>query len=187
VPRKIIVEIAMSADGFIARPDGAVDWLDRPRPKHQYGMEVFHGSIDTIILGRKTYEWALDFQRQSKVRSVFDTRVKHYVFTRSLPPSAAVKEVEFVAGPVKAFAGRLRQQPGKNIWMMGGGDIIASFLDEGEIDEFNIKVIPTFIGEGIPLVAPRHRNLPLTLTSLKQFEDGVVALHYAVPRESRTI
>jgi len=66
--------------------------------------------------------------------------------------------------------------------MMGGAGIIASFLDEQEIDEFMIHVIPKFIGEGIPLIAPRHRNVPLTLVSCTKFADGVVKLHYAVSK-----
>ena len=82
--------------------------------------------------------------------------------------------------PIRAFAKRLRAAPGKNIWMMGGPGLIASFLDEGEIDEFIVHVVPIFIGEGIPLVAPRHRNVPLTLVDTKSFPDGVVRLHYAV-------
>jgi dihydrofolate reductase len=69
--------------------------------------------------------------------------------------------VEFVSEPIKAFATRLREKKGKHIWMMGGAGIIASFLDEGEIDEFMIHVIPKFIGEGIPLIAPGRRNVPL--------------------------
>jgi len=63
---------------------------------------------------------------------------------------------------------------------MGGGEIIASFLDEGAIDEFIISVVPTFIGEGIPLIAPRHREVPLRLLSVKRFPDGVVQLQYQV-------
>jgi dihydrofolate reductase len=66
--------------------------------------------------------------------------------------------------------------------MMGGGDIIASFLDEGAIDEFILTVIPTFIGEGIPLLSPRHRQGSLRLLGVQQFPDGVVQLHYEVPR-----
>jgi dihydrofolate reductase len=66
--------------------------------------------------------------------------------------------------------------------MMGGGGIVASFLDEGAIDEFVIHLIPTFIGEGIPLIAPRHRTVPLKLLSVKKFSDGVVRLHYALVR-----
>jgi len=81
---------------------------------------------------------------------------------------------------IKAFATRLRAKKGKDIWIMGGAGIIASFLDEGEIDEFIINLIPIFIGEGIPLTAPRHRNVPLILISCKKFRDGVVKLHYAV-------
>ncbi len=70
--------------------------------------------------------------------------------------------------------------------MMGGGGLIASFLDEGEIDEFIIHVIPTFIGEGIPLIAPRHRTVPLKLLSTKKYSDGVVRLHYAVMKSDTT-
>ena len=80
----------------------------------------------------------------------------------------------------KRSATRLRQKKGKDIWMMGGAGIIASFLDEGEIDEFMIYVIPTFIGEGIPLIAPDRRTVPLKLIACAKFTDGVVKLRYAV-------
>jgi len=178
--RKIIVYIATSADGFIARSDGSVDWLDRPSPKGNYGMGAFYKSIDTILWGRKTCDMVLDFQKKGVAGSAFDTKVRNYVFTRSLPQSPAPAGVEFVSEPIKAFATRLRKRKGKDIWMMGGAGIIASFLDEGEIDEFMIHVIPTFIGEGIPLIAPDRRTLPLKLVSCTKFTDGVVKLHYAV-------
>jgi len=178
--RRIIVWIATSADGFIARPDGSFDWLDRPRPKGNYGMDAFYKSIDTTLWGRKTCDLALDFQKKGVAGAAFDTRVKNYVFTRGRRQS--VPGVEFVNQPIKAFASRLRKQKGKNIWIMGGAGIIASFLDAGEIDEFIILVIPKMIGEGIPLSAPRHRNLPLRLLASKKFPDGVVKLHYAVGR-----
>lgn len=181
--RKIIAEMAVSADGFIARPDGSVDWLDRPTPKGGYGMAEFYRSIDTILWGRKTYEVALEFQKKGIPGSAFDTKIKNYVFTRTLPESAAAPGVEFVKEPVRDFATCLRATPGKNVWMMGGGGITASFLDEGEIDEFSLMVIPVFIGEGIPLIAPRHRNLPLKLLECKNFSDGVVRLHYAVQKQ----
>lgn len=182
--RKIIVYIATSADGYIARADGSVDWLNRPSPKGNYGMGVFYKSIDTILWGRKTYDMALEFQKKGVTGSAFDTRVKNYVFTRSPLPSAAPAGVEFANRPIKAFTNRLREQKGKDIWMMGGAGIIASFLDEGEIDEFIIHVIPTFIGEGIPLIAPRHRTIPLTLLSCHPYSDGVLRLHYAVLRKT---
>ena len=178
--RKIIVYIATSADGFIARLDGSVDWLDRPQPKGNYGMGIFYKSIDTILWGRKTCDMVLEFQKKGLAGAAFDTRVKNYVFTRGRLPSAVPAGVQFVNEPVKTFATRLREQKGKNVWMMGGAGIIASFLDEQEIDEFMIHVIPKFIGEGIPLTAPRHRSVPLTLISCTKFADGVVRLHYAV-------
>jgi dihydrofolate reductase len=178
--RKIIVYIATSADGFIARSDGSVDWLDRPSPKGNYGMGAFYKSIDTILWGRKTCDTALDFQKKGVAGSAFDTKVKNYVFTRSLPQSPAPPGVEFVNEPIKPFATRLRKKKGKDIWMMGGAGIIASFLDEGEIDSFMIHVIPTFIGEGIPLIAARRRTVPLKLISSAKFPDGVVKLHYTV-------
>ena len=179
--RKIIVYIATSADGYIARPDGNVDWLNRSRPKGNYEMGAFMKSIDTILWGRKTYETTLGFGQSSSMG--YGAKIKNYIFT-SDPKRFDDSELEFVNEPVKEFTTHLRAQPGKDIWMMGGGGIIASFLDEGELDEFIIHVIPTFIGEGIPLIAPRHRLVPLKLLSVRDYPDGVVRLHYEVERES---
>jgi len=177
--RRIIVMIATSADGFIARKDGAVDWLDRPRVKGDYGMGEFWKSIDTILWGRKTYDMILKFQKEGKAAPDMFGGMKNYAFSRR-PPRKVLDGFEFVKEPIKEFCKSLRSEKGKNVWMMGGGGIIASFLDAGEIDEFIISVIPTFIGEGIPLIAPRHRTVPLKLLSCKKFSDGVVRLHYAV-------
>jgi dihydrofolate reductase len=179
--RKIIVYIATSADGFIARKNGAVDWLDRPDTAGDYGMGKFWKSIDTILFGRKTYDMSLKFVKEGKATPDMFAGAKNYAFSRK-PPKKVLFGFEFVKEPIKKFAKRLRNQKGKDIWMMGGGGIIASFLDAGEIDEFIIHVIPTFIGEGIPLIAPRHRTIPLKLISVKKFSDGVVRLHYVVTR-----
>lgn len=174
--RKIIVEIATSADGYIARRNGDVDWLDRPSPKGNYGMGEFFKTIDTILWGRKTYSKGIEMGMKS---GSFGPKVKNLLFSRH-PQAVLLPDFEYARGPIKAFAQNLRQQRGKDIWMMGGGELIASFLDEGEIDEFSIKVIPVFIGEGIPLIAPRHRTVPLKLLSTKKFSDGVVHLNYRV-------
>jgi len=177
--RKIIVYIATSADGYIARPNGDVEWLNRRPRKSDYGMRAFYSSIDTILFGRKTYDWALSYQRKHRTPSVFDKKVANYIFSHN-PPKKVAPGVEFVTQSIKAFARRLRATPGKNIWMMGGGEIIASFLDAGEIDQFDIHVIPVFIGKGIPLIAPRHRDIPLRLRSTKKYPDGVVRLRYEI-------
>lgn len=183
--RKIIVHIATSADGFIARKDGAVDWLDRPRVKGDYGMGQFFKSIDTILWGRKTYDMVLKFLKEGKATPDMYAGVKNYAFSRR-PPKKILDGFEFVKEPIKKFAKRLRAQKGKDIWMMGGAGIIGSFLDEGAIDEFVIHVIPTFIGEGIPLIAPGRRTMPLELMATKKFSDGVVRLHYAVGRPRKS-
>jgi len=174
--RNFIVYVAVSADGFIARPDGAVDWLERPRPQGNYGMGTFYRSIDTCVLGRKTYDLSVSFGMAGGYAGK-----KNYVFSRTLS-KAASPEVSVVSEDVTAFAERLRSEKGKDIWLVGGAEIVAAFLDVGQVDEFIIHVIPTMIGEGIPLVAPRHRNLPLKLLVTKSFTDGVVKLHYAVRR-----
>jgi len=180
--RKIIVYIATSADGYIARPDGDVEWLNRRPRRVDYGMRAFYRTIDTILWGRKTYDWLVDYyNRTGRKGEMFDTKLANYVFSKK-PPQRDTPGVEFVSEPVKAFAQRLRAAPGKHIWMMGGGELIASFLDAGEIDEFDIHVIPTLIGEGIPLVAPGHRDVALRLRSAKKYPDGVVRLRYEVAR-----
>ena len=183
--RRIIVHIAMSADGYIARPDGDVEWLNRLPPDADYGMKKFYSTIDTILWGRKTYDWLLAYyKKQGKTTGLFDTKVANYGFSRN-PPKRPAAGVQFVSEPVKAFARRLRAMPGKQIWMMGGAGLIASFLDAGEIDEFDIHVIPVFIGEGIPLVAPRHRDVPLRLRSSRTYPDGSVRLRYEVLPRAR--
>jgi len=179
--RKIIVNIATSADGYIARTDGSLDWLTgRPTPKGFYGLPKFSRLIDTKILGRRTFDQSLN------MGASFNADDVHYVFSRQPPPGSVPAGVQFVTESIRGFAERLRKQTGKNIWMMGGGEIIGSFLDEDAIDEFIISIVPTFIGEGIPLIAPRHRELPLQLLAMQRFSDGVVQLHYAVKLQSRS-
>lgn len=119
--RKIIVRIAASADGFIARGDGSFDWLNRPHPKGNYGMDTFYKTIDTILWGRKTCDMALEFQKKGVAGTGFDTRVKNYVFTCSPLPAATPAGVEFVNEPIKAFATGLREKKGKTHLDHGGG------------------------------------------------------------------
>jgi dihydrofolate reductase len=178
--RKIIVHIATSVDGYIARRDGAIDWLtNRPAPKGFYGMPRFAKTVDAKILGRRTFDDSL------KMGAHFSAADLHYVFSRQPPPRTVPAGVRFVTQDIGGFVKELRARPGKNIWLMGGGQIIAAFLDEGAIDEIVISVVPAIIGEGIPLVAPRHRDVPLRLRATKAFPDGVVQLHYDVARAGR--
>ena len=174
-PRKIIVHIATSADGYIARADDDMEWLiNRPAPKGFYGLPAFERTIDTKLLGRRTFDWSL------KMAAPFGGKTQDFVFTHCPPNGPWPRGVQFVTEPVNDFVDRLRGTAGKNIWLMGGGGLIASFLDAAAIDEFIVSIVPVFIGEGIPLIAPRHRTTPLTLRSVTPFPDGVVQVHYDV-------
>jgi len=175
--RKIIVYIATSADGFIARPDGDVGWLDRPRVAGNYGMNEFYRSIDTVLMGRKTYEIGLKLGQTSYPGK------RNFIFSRTLRQSAGT-DVEFIAEDAGEFVKNLRTSPGKNVWLVGGSELIASLLDFGQVDEFIIHVIPLLIGAGIPLIEQRHRAVPLALLSARSFADGVVRLHYCVERRT---
>jgi dihydrofolate reductase len=169
------VHIATSADGYIARPDGDLEWLTaRPKPAGFYGIAEFMQSIDTKVVGRKTYEASLGMGAK------FDSKRRTIVCSRHPRPKDAPPGVEFTDEAIGVFVNRLRQSQGKNIWLMGGGEIIASFLEAQAIDEFVISVVPIFIGDGIPLTARRHLDVPLSLRSTERFEDGLVQLRYAV-------
>ena len=177
--RKVVVHIGTSADGYIARPDGNLEWLtSRPKPKGFYGLSDFMKSIDAKLLGRKTYEMSL------RMGAKFDSTRRTIVFSRHATPVDAPSGVEFVNAAIGPFVSQLREQPGKDIWLMGGGELIASFLDEQAVDEFVITMAPVFIGDGIPLLARRHRHVPLDLRSVERFDDGVIQLRYRLQNDA---
>ena len=173
--RKFIAYLATSADGFIARPDGDVTWLDRPRPDDDYGMPAFLRSVDTVLMGRMTWEAG-----QKLGGSVVEGK-RNIVLSRTLPsygcPGATVENVE-----PAIFAEKLRSEKGGNVWLMGGANVFGSFLHADALDELIIHVVPVLIGTGISLVGPKATQAELTLRSTRRFADGVVRLHYDVVR-----
>ena len=179
--RKVVCYIATSADGYIARPDGTFDWLTRPRGEAtgpaDYGFDDFYKTIDTVIWGRTTWDQVQTFPDAAD----FGGDRTNYVFTTH-PPRETKPGVVYLNEPVKPFMERLRAQPGKDIWMMGGGKVIAAFLDAGEIDEFIVHVMPVYLGAGIPLIAPLQRDVEMDLIDTKTYGNAVVMLHYAVQR-----
>jgi dihydrofolate reductase len=177
--RKIIAYLATSADGFIARPDGDVSWLDRPRPADEYGMPAFLRSVDTIVMGRVTWDVG------QKLGGTVVEGKRNIILSRSLPfhaiPGATVENIE----PAD-LAARLRSEKGRNVWLMGGADVFGSFLSAGALDELIIHVVPVLIGTGITLLDPVARQTELKLKSTRKFADGVVRLHYVIDREAST-
>lgn len=170
--RKIIAYLATSVDGFIARPDGSVDWLDRPRPRGNYGMGAFIHSIDTVVMGRATYDVG------KKLGAPIWSGAKNIILSRTLAPET-VKDAIVEKGDVRRLADRWRKEDGRDIWLMGGAKVFGEFLDAGALDELIIHMVPVLIGAGIPLFDPKRRTSPLELVSTKKFSDGVVRLHYA--------
>ena len=174
--RKLIAYLATSVDGFIARPDGDVAWLDRPRPADGYGMHTFLRSVDTVVMGRVTWEVG------QKLGGAVVEGKRNIVLSRTLPsygcPGATVENIE-----PAAFAEKLRSEKGRNVWLMGGADVFGSFLAAGALDELVIHVVPVLIGTGIPLLDAQPRQAELTLRSTRRFADGVVKLHYDIDHD----
>ena len=137
-------------------------------------MGTFYRSIDTCVLGRKTYEQSVKFGMADGYSGK-----KNYLLSRTLT-KAASRKVSVINDDVAVFVERLRAEKGRHIWLVGGAELIASLLDAVAVDEFIIHVIPQMIGDGIPLVSSRHPDLPLKLLACRAFADGVVRLHYAV-------
>ncbi|MBA2503761.1 MAG: dihydrofolate reductase [Pyrinomonadaceae bacterium] len=167
--RKVKLFIAHSLDGYIARPNGSLDWL---AADGDFGMTNFFKSIDTALMGRKTYEATL------KLGGAPDAYkgMTYYVFSRSQESGA--EGFEFISGDIRAFVESLREAKGKNIWLMGGGGLIESFLQENLIDEFILTVFPIILGAGIPLFRGENQQTDLKLIESKSYESGIVQLHY---------
>ncbi|MDQ3256021.1 MAG: dihydrofolate reductase family protein [Acidobacteriota bacterium] len=168
--RKVKLFIANSLDGYIARPDGSVDWLFTDG---DYGMKDFFKSVDTALMGCKTYDWSLKFGGPPDVFK----GMTYYVFSRS-HRSGAVEGVQFVSGDISPFVESLRQAEGKDIWLMGGGELVESFLKERLIDEFILTIHPIVLGAGIPLFRGEGQQTDLKLIKCKSYKSGIVQVHY---------
>ena len=169
--RKLILGLGISLDGYIARPDGSVDFLFMPK---DYSMGPFFASIDTALMGRKTYDVALKMGGGSYNGS----SLKSYVFSHSQPPGARAG-VTFVNESPKTFVKNLRKRSGKNIWLMGGGELARDFLKDDLVDELYLGVVPVLIGEGLPLFPPGFPQREFSLLENKTFSRGMISLKYA--------
>ncbi len=169
---EVILYIATSLDGYIARADGSVDWLSMVNNQEtDYGYADFYARIDAIAMGSRTYEQVLDFDEWPYA----DKRV--FVFThRSL--EAITESVTFTAQSPDEFVKELDFAGVHTLWLAGGGDLIASFLEHRLIDEYILSIIPVVLGDGIPLFKgplPEHR---LELLESTDYKAGLVQLHY---------
>lgn len=172
--RKLILYIATSLDLFIARKNGSVDWLFT---EGEYGYKKFYSSIDTVIMGRKTWETALRFEKEPYVdKTCIVFSKKGYKPTQ--------KYLHVVSKNIPAFVKQLKQKKGKPIWLVGGGQLATLLLNEGLVDEAWLYVHPRILGKGIPLLK-NMKEIPLTLTSTHAFPDGLVEMKYSTKRNKR--
>ena len=176
--RKVVLGLGISLDGYIARPDGAVDFLFMPKG---YSMASFFATIDTALMGRKTY----DVSRKMGGGS-FGPSMAAYVFSRSLSPGER-DGLTFVNDSPAAFIAQLRKRPGKNIWLMGGGELARDFLKADLVDELYLGIVPVLLGEGIPLFPSGFPQRDFTLVENKTYSKGLIALKYerAGPKAKR--
>jgi dihydrofolate reductase len=176
--RKVILAAGVTLDGYIARPNGAVDYLFMPK---DFSMAPFFASIDTIIMGRKTYDVSLQMGEGS-----FGKHIASYVLSRARPPGER-DGVIFVNEPVTQLIDRIRGQraKGKHIWLMGGGQLAQQFLHADLVDEIHLGIVPIALGEGIPLFPPGFPQRNFKLLENNTFSKGLVELKYQRDRRKR--
>lgn len=172
--RKVTFGGANSLDNFFARPDGGADWI-------LWGDEVgeimkdYWTNIDCVVMGRKTYDHAVKSGGGGEMPGV-----SSYVFSRTLPPGKHPAGATVVATDPAAFVRELKAQPGKDICVMGGGELAKCLFEGGVIDEIGFCIHPVLLGAGIPLFHPMNRQIDLELIEARPFKNGCVYVLYRV-------
>jgi dihydrofolate reductase len=173
--RKLILYIAMSLDGYIAKPNDNLDFLSIVEKEGEdYGYAEFIATVDAVIVGRKTYDKVIsmgyDFPHTDK---------DAYILTRT--PRPPVGNVKFYTDDLTVLVNKLKSGKGKNIFCDGGAEIVNELLKSDLIDECIISVIPILVGNGTRLFKDERPEQKLELVSVKSFDTGLIQLHYRRP------
>lgn len=172
--RKLTYGAACSLDGYIARTDGSVDWLHWS-PDVQRLTGQYWESVDTVLMGRKTYDVA-----RAMGGGAYPA-VANYVFSRTLPDDAA-SGVSIVRENAAEMVAALKKGPGRDICLMGGGELARTLFEAGLVDEVGVNIHPIMLGSGIPLFHPLTRELRLELITSESIQGGCIYALYAVMR-----
>lgn len=176
--RKVIYGVGISLDGYIARPDGSVDFLFMPK---DYSMGPFFRRIDAAVMGRKTYEVGLQMSGGDTFNGY---GLKCYVFSKK-QKAGERKGVTFVRESPRQWLANQQGQKAKDIWLMGGGELARDFLQEDLVDELYLGIVPTLIGEGIHALPARFPQREFALVENKSFAKGLIALRYERVRKRK--
>ena len=171
--RSVVLSCGISLDGYIARPDGAVDFLFMPK---DFSMAEFMASIDAAIMGRKTLDVAMQMSGGK-----YKPEMPTYVFSRKRAPGMH-DGCDFVNTSPSQLIEKLRRKPGKDIWLMGGGELAREFLRAGLVDAMHLGVVPVLLGEGIPLFPPGFGQQNFELVENRTYSQGLVMLKYTKTR-----
>jgi dihydrofolate reductase len=183
--RTVTYGAACTLDGFIAGSDGALDWLHFSRDVEKV-MIQYWSTVDAVLMGRKTWQFAAtqDVVDDVSSRGSGIPEVATYLFSRTLREAPA--GVELVASDAGGYVNRLKRQPGKGIYLMGGGELASSLFDAGVIDEVSLNVHPVLLGSGIPFFRPLKRRISLDLIESRTIQGGCVLMTYRVRNSSAT-
>lgn len=173
-PRRVRLFIAASLDGYIAGPKGGIDWLFHDQ---DYGYEAFLASVDTVLMGRRSYEASLGL-------GAWPRRLGLWVFTRN-PGAFDNPRFHFTAEPPARVVARIRRAKGADLWLLGGGELVGAFLDAGLLDEIVVAIHPIVLGRGLPLFPAGTRRTALRLTASRGYDSGLVLLTYRVGKAAR--
>jgi dihydrofolate reductase len=166
--RRVRYFVASSLDGFLARPDGSVDWLFTDQ---DYGREAFFATIGVAVMGRKTYDKARELGQTGFAG------MENFVFSHRPEVSDKVK---FVSGDVTAWLNEIRLREGKDIWLVGGGDLVRQFLEARAVDEIVLTIHPRLLGAGLPALPAPFPEMELEMFGVTPYESGLVQVIYRV-------
>lgn len=172
--RRVILGVGISLDGYIARLDGSVDFLFMPP---DYSMAPFFQTVDAAIMGRKTFDAA-----QKMGGGSFGASMATYVMSNSQPPGERKGAIVVQTRPA-ALVGEIRKNDGKDIWLMGGGELARSFLEDDLIDGLYLGVVPALLGSGLPLFPGGFPQRNFRLIENHTYSRGLIELKYERARD----
>ena len=174
--KKLQLYIATSLDGYVARPDGSLDWLTQfPNPDQlDYGYPEFYAGIDTVVMGRKTYEEILGFDVPWPYADCTS-----YVVSSNADLPLKTEDTKLLGGNFAEALKEEKTKDGKNIWLVGGGGLVKACMEHELVDELIWTIIPVVLGEGIPLFPKGVKETSFKLTKAEGLSTGAVMLWYA--------